>query len=211
MRSGRISSCKDIAGSPRLWRCVRCPGRRVCRRPQAPVPARRARAPNRARSRRAARLPRTSSATSRCSARRSPSTVHITTVETTPGPVLDGRDASAAWRRQRLHLGRARARPSRTFHVIQGASGARVTLADQSQWEAELVGAFPDLDVAVLRIDAPRELKPLAIGTSRDLQVGQKVFAIGNPFGLDQTLTTGIISAPRPRDRRAQRAQRSAA
>jgi len=82
------------------------------------------------------------------------------------------------------------------FHVIQGASAARVTLADQSQWEAKLVGSFPDRDLAVLRIGAPREkLKPVAIGSSRDLQVGQKVYAIGNPFGLDQTLTTGIISA----------------
>jgi S1-C subfamily serine protease len=82
------------------------------------------------------------------------------------------------------------------FHVIQGASGARVTLADQSQWTAELVGAYPDRDLAVLRIAAPREkLKPVALGSSRDLQVGQRVYAIGNPFGLDQTLTTGIISA----------------
>jgi len=82
------------------------------------------------------------------------------------------------------------------FHVIQGASAARVTLADQTQWQAELVGAFPERDLAVLRIGAPRDkLKPLAIGSSRDLQVGQKVYAIGNPFGLDQTLTTGIISA----------------
>jgi S1-C subfamily serine protease len=82
------------------------------------------------------------------------------------------------------------------FHVIQDASGARVTLADHSVWEAQLVGTAPDHDLAVLSIDAPRErLKPLAIGTSGDLQVGQKVFAIGNPFGLDQTLTTGIISA----------------
>jgi S1-C subfamily serine protease len=82
------------------------------------------------------------------------------------------------------------------FHVIQGASGARVTLSDQSVWKAELVGVFPDRDLAVLRIDAPRDkLKPINVGSSRDLQVGQKVYAIGNPFGLDQTLTTGIISA----------------
>jgi S1-C subfamily serine protease len=82
------------------------------------------------------------------------------------------------------------------FHVIQGARGARVTLSDQSVWKADLVGVFPDRDLAVLRIDAPREkLKPINVGTSKDLQVGQKVYAIGNPFGLDQTLTTGIISA----------------
>ena len=82
------------------------------------------------------------------------------------------------------------------FHVIQDASGARVTLADHSVWDAQLVGTAPDQDLAVLYINAPKHrLKPLAIGTSGDLQVGQKVFAIGNPFGLDQTLTTGIISA----------------
>ncbi|MBK1615986.1 2-alkenal reductase [Rubrivivax gelatinosus] len=82
------------------------------------------------------------------------------------------------------------------FHVIQGGSGAQVTLADQSSFEAELVGAFPDRDLAVLRIKAPREkLPPIAIGTSRELRVGQRVYAIGNPFGLDQTLTTGIVSA----------------
>jgi S1-C subfamily serine protease len=82
------------------------------------------------------------------------------------------------------------------FHVVQGASGAQVTLSDQSAWKAALVGAFPDRDLAVLRIDAPREkLRPLAVGSSKDLQVGQKVYAIGNPFGLDQSLTTGVISA----------------
>lgn len=82
------------------------------------------------------------------------------------------------------------------FHVIQGASGARVTLADQSTYKAELVGAYPDRDIAVLRIKAPAsKFKPVAIGRSRDLQVGQKVFAIGNPFGLDLTLTKGIVSA----------------
>ena len=82
------------------------------------------------------------------------------------------------------------------FHVIQGASGAKVTLADHSVWDAQLVGVAPDHDLAVLYIRAPKnQLRPLAIGTSADLEVGQSVFAIGNPFGLDQTLTTGIISA----------------
>jgi S1-C subfamily serine protease len=82
------------------------------------------------------------------------------------------------------------------FHVIQGASAARVTLADQSTHRAELVGAFPDRDLAVLKIALPKSRLPaLPLGTSKDLQVGQRVFAIGNPFGLDQTLTTGIVSA----------------
>ena len=82
------------------------------------------------------------------------------------------------------------------FHVIQGGDAARVTLADQSSYGARLVGAFPDRDLAVLRIEAPREkLPPIPIGTSRDLLVGQGVYAIGNPFGLDQTLTRGIVSA----------------
>ena len=82
------------------------------------------------------------------------------------------------------------------FHVIQEGSGARVTLADQSSWPATLVGAFADRDLAVLKIKAPRDKLPaIPVGSSRDLQVGQKVFAIGNPFGLDQTLTVGIVSA----------------
>jgi S1-C subfamily serine protease len=82
------------------------------------------------------------------------------------------------------------------FHVIQGGSGARVTLADQSTYDAKLVGAFPDRDLAVLKIEAPAaKLPPLPLGTSRDLVVGQRVLAIGNPFGLDQTLTTGVVSA----------------
>ncbi len=82
------------------------------------------------------------------------------------------------------------------YHVIQGANRVRVTLADQTTWDAVFVGAEPDKDIAVLRIDAPASsLRAIAIGTSRDLRVGQSVFAIGNPFGLDQTLTTGIVSA----------------
>lgn len=82
------------------------------------------------------------------------------------------------------------------FHVIQNADAAQVTLADQSNWKARVVGIAPDKDLAVLKIDAPvNKLHPIPIGTSKDLQVGQNVFAIGNPFGLDQTLTTGVISA----------------
>ncbi len=82
------------------------------------------------------------------------------------------------------------------FHVIQKASAAEVTLADHSTWTARRVGVAPDKDLAVLRIDAPRSrLRPIPIGSSKDLQVGQSAYAIGNPFGLDQTLTTGVISA----------------
>lgn len=82
------------------------------------------------------------------------------------------------------------------YHVIEGADQAYVTLADQSTWKATVVGSYPDKDLAVLRIGAPREqLRPIVVGESRSLQVGQRVYAIGNPFGLDQTLTTGIVSA----------------
>ena len=82
------------------------------------------------------------------------------------------------------------------FHVVQQSTGARVTLADHQTYPAEPVGASPSHDIAVLRIKAPADkLPPIRLGTSHDLQVGQKVFAIGNPFGLDQTLTTGIVSA----------------
>ncbi len=82
------------------------------------------------------------------------------------------------------------------FHVIQGASSARVTLADGSTFTASFVGGAPDRDLAVLRIfPTGKTLKPILVGTSKDLLVGQKVFAIGNPFGLDQSLSTGVVSA----------------
>lgn len=82
------------------------------------------------------------------------------------------------------------------YHVIEKADRATVTLADQSTWDAELVGAEPNKDLAILKIKAPASaLTPIPVGSSHDLKVGQSVFAIGNPFGLDQTLTTGIISA----------------
>ncbi|KAL0431659.1 UNVERIFIED_CONTAM: Protease Do-like 1, chloroplastic [Sesamum radiatum] len=84
------------------------------------------------------------------------------------------------------------------YHVIRGASDLKVTLADQSTYDAKVVGFDQDKDVAVLRIDAPKDkLRPIPIGVSADLLVGQKVYAIGNPFGLDHTLTTGVISGLR--------------
>jgi S1-C subfamily serine protease len=82
------------------------------------------------------------------------------------------------------------------FHVIRDASRAEVTLADGSTWEAKLIGYAREKDLAVLHIEAPRSrLQSIRIGTSSDLKVGQSVLAIGNPFGYDQTLTTGIVSA----------------
>ncbi len=82
------------------------------------------------------------------------------------------------------------------YHVIQGAQKFMVTLADQSSWPAKLVGVEPNKDLAVLKIEnRDNSLVPLNIGSSHDLRVGQFVYAIGNPFGLDQTLTTGVISA----------------
>jgi S1-C subfamily serine protease len=81
------------------------------------------------------------------------------------------------------------------FHVVQAGDRASVTLNDGSTYPAQIVGTAPDKDVAVLKIDAPpQKLLPLPVGQSTSLKVGQKVLAIGNPFGLDQTLTTGVIS-----------------
>ncbi|XP_057485241.1 protease Do-like 1, chloroplastic isoform X2 [Actinidia eriantha] len=84
------------------------------------------------------------------------------------------------------------------YHVIRGASDLKVTLADQTTYDAKVVGFDQDKDVAVLRVDAPKDkLRPIPVGVSADLLVGQKVYAIGNPFGLDHTLTTGVISGLR--------------
>jgi S1-C subfamily serine protease len=81
------------------------------------------------------------------------------------------------------------------FHVIQDAQAARVTLSDRTTWDAKLIGIAPDKDLAVLKIDSPLSfLVPLTFGSSRKLKVGQRVLAIGNPFGFDHTLTTGVIS-----------------
>ena len=80
-------------------------------------------------------------------------------------------------------------------HVIEDARKLEVTLANGKKYNAKLIGSDPDTDVAVIKIDAPREnLVLIPMGSSDNLKVGQKVIAIGNPFGLGQTLTTGVIS-----------------
>ena len=82
------------------------------------------------------------------------------------------------------------------FHVVYNADSLTVVLADQTEHEARVVGADPDHDLAVVQIQVPKEkLSPIAVGSSHDLKVGQKVLAIGNPFGLDHTLTSGVVSA----------------
>src|SRR5205085_1535686 len=126
-----------------------------------------------------------------------PSVVHITTVSvqrrsngitTDVQKVPEGTGTGIVWDDQGHVV--------TNFHVIKNADETVVTLADQSTWPAKLVGAYPDKDLAVLSIQANKgRLRPIPVGTSSDLQVGQKTFAIGNPFGLDQSLTTGVISA----------------
>ena len=125
----------------------------------------------------------------------SPSVVYITTLARRIDPwtrnvlqIPRGTGSGFIWD-QRGHI-------VTNFHVLENASAAQVTLNDHSVYDAALIGASPDHDLAVLKISTPlRLLQPIPIGTVEDLLVGQKVFAIGNPFGLDQTLTTGIISA----------------
>ena len=125
----------------------------------------------------------------------SPSVVYITTLTRRVNPwtrdvaeVPQGTGSGFVWD-QDGHI-------VTNFHVVLNANSANVVLSDHTTYRAKAVGASPGHDLAVLRISAPRtKLDPLMIGTDHDLQVGQKVFAIGNPFGLDQTLTTGIVSA----------------
>jgi S1-C subfamily serine protease len=124
----------------------------------------------------------------------SPAVVHVTSVEVRRGrlslnmfEIPQGTGSGFVWDTDGHVV--------TNFHVIQNADRAEVTLNDNTVWRATIVGTAPDKDVAVLKIDAPKEkLTKIALGTSNNLQVGQKVFAIGNPFGLDQTLTTGVIS-----------------
>jgi len=125
----------------------------------------------------------------------SPSVVHVTSIALRRGffsmnavEIPQGTGSGFVWDQQ--------GRIVTNFHVISDANRVQVTMADNSTWKAVLVGAAPDKDIAVLQIDAPlQQIHPIAIGRSKDLLVGQKVFAIGNPFGFDQTITSGIISA----------------
>jgi S1-C subfamily serine protease len=82
------------------------------------------------------------------------------------------------------------------FHVVEGARSLTVTFHDQQTFEAKVVGLEPRKDVAVLKVDAPKNLLvPIRVAKGTQLEVGQKAVAIGNPFGLDFTLTTGVVSA----------------
>jgi len=82
------------------------------------------------------------------------------------------------------------------FHVVQGAAAAHVTLGDHSTYDTRQISAYPDQDIAVLWIKAPKShLHPIPVGTSHDLKVGQIVYTLGDPYGLDQTMTNGIVSA----------------
>ena len=82
------------------------------------------------------------------------------------------------------------------FHVVQGAQTIEVTLGDQSRFKAKLIGADTRNDIALIQIDPKdRKLTPLPLGDSRNLLVGQRVLAIGNPFGFQSTLTTGVVSS----------------
>jgi S1-C subfamily serine protease len=125
----------------------------------------------------------------------SPSVVYITSIEIRRNlfslniyEIPQGTGSGIIWDRD--------GRIVTNYHVIKGANRVEVTLADHSTWKGIVIGAAPDKDIAVLQISAPPDkLRPIIIGESSNLNVGQKVFAIGNPFGLDQTMTTGIVSA----------------
>ncbi len=124
----------------------------------------------------------------------SPSVVHITNVGLRPSrfrlkvdEIAQGTGSGFVWDDQGHVV--------TNYHVIKNADKAEVALTDNTVYTGKIVGVAPDKDIAVIKISAPREkLRPIQVGTSGNLQVGQKVFAIGNPFGLDQTLTTGVIS-----------------
>jgi putative serine protease PepD len=124
--------------------------------------------------------------------RYSPGVVNITTVTLTRGfflqPIPQSGSGSGAILDASGHI-------VTNFHVIEDAQRLEVTLADKTKHSASVVGVDASNDLAVIKIDARRQLTPVPLGTSQGLQVGQKVLAIGNPFALQGTLTTGIISS----------------
>lgn len=123
----------------------------------------------------------------------SPSVVHVYVRAQTPAMAMDGEAAlqtgsGVVWDEAGDIV--------TNNHVVAGGRQFGVRLTGGTFIAARLIGVAPQYDLAVLRLARPRvELRPLAIGHSADLQVGQSVFAIGNPYGLDQTLTSGIVSA----------------
>jgi len=125
----------------------------------------------------------------------SPSVVYITSIEVRRSlfslnvyEIPQGTGSGFVWDKE--------GRIVTNYHVVGDASRVEVALGDSTVYKGIMVGAAPDKDIAVLQISAPAdELKPIPLGESGSLQVGQKVFAIGNPFGLDHTITSGIVSA----------------
>ena len=127
--------------------------------------------------------------------RSSPSVVHITNsrlirsfYSLNPQEVPQGTGTGFIWNKEGYIV--------TNFHVIQQANVVTVTLQNGSSYEAVPIGSDPDKDLAVLKIDAKGiELSPITLGDSSLLEVGRKVIAIGNPFGLDTTMTVGVVSA----------------
>jgi S1-C subfamily serine protease len=127
--------------------------------------------------------------------RSSPSVVHITNsrlvrsfYSLNPQEVPQGTGTGFIWNEEGYIV--------TNFHVVQQANVVTVTLQDGTSYEAVPVGSDPDKDLAVLKINVPEsELSPVILGDSSLLEVGRKVIAIGNPFGLDTTMTVGVVSA----------------
>ena len=125
----------------------------------------------------------------------SPSVVYITSIEVRRSifslnvyEIPQGTGSGFVWDKE--------GRIVTNYHVVGDASRVEVTLGDNTVYKGIMVGAAPDKDIAVLQVSAPADaLKPIPLGDSETLLVGQKVFAIGNPFGLDHTITSGIVSA----------------
>jgi S1-C subfamily serine protease len=124
-----------------------------------------------------------------------PSVVHINNQAVQPGPlsvnvqkVTRGSGSGFVWDKEG-HI-------VTNYHVVKDANAVQVIFPDRSTYQATQVWVYPDKDLAVVTIDAPAsKLTPIPLGTSHDLKVGQRAVVIGNPFGLDGTLTTGVISA----------------
>ena len=124
----------------------------------------------------------------------SPSVVQVAGRTATPGPFAEDGGSGAASGTGFIWDGAGHVVTN--DHVVQGTNQLAVRLATGEVLEAELVGAAPNYDLAVIRIRNARRLPAaVALGSSADLKVGQSAFAIGNPFGLDQSLSSGIISA----------------